>query len=124
MAIVIIGILSGILAGMAVGGGTLLIPALDLLYDLEQQQAQAITLVAFLPIAIVAIATHVRHGHVQPRLAFQLSLGGVVGAIAGSLLAAQLPSATLRMVFAVFLILMGIYEIVQKPADTPSDRAN
>ncbi len=42
--IIVIGIVSGMISGMGIGGGTILIPALLFLQDMNQQQAQGINL--------------------------------------------------------------------------------
>lgn len=111
----IVGLLAGVLSGLAIGGGTLLVPALILLLDVEQHQAQAVALTAFLPMSSVAIVTHYKSGNVRPRLALLLAAGAIVGAFAGALLASQLSGPVLRKIFGIFLIGMGIYEIVSHP---------
>ena len=51
---IIFGFLSGIVAGMGMGGGTILIPALTLILALDQHAAQGVNMLAFLPAAVVA----------------------------------------------------------------------
>ncbi|MBC9783002.1 sulfite exporter TauE/SafE family protein [Heliobacterium chlorum] len=113
--LIVVGLLSGILSGLAVGGGTLLVPALILLMDVEQHQAQAVALTAFLPMSAVALVTHFKNGNVRPRLAFLLALTAVIGAVGGASLAAYLPGPVLRKVFGIFLVAMGAYEIFYRP---------
>ncbi|QGG49350.1 sulfite exporter TauE/SafE family protein [Heliorestis convoluta] len=108
----IIGLLAGVLSGLALGGGTLLVPSLVILLELGQHQAQAIALAAFLPISTVAIITHFKNGNVKPRLALLLASGAVVGALIGATLASHLPAPFLRKIFGGFLVVMGIYEVV------------
>lgn len=112
----LLGLLAGFLSGMAVGGGTLLVPALIILFDVVQHQAQGVSLTAFLPMSAVAVHTHWRQGNVLPRIAAYLAIGSVIGAILGALTAAQLPAPVLRKIFGGFLLLMGTYEIFMKPA--------
>ena len=45
---VLAGIVSGVVAGMGMGGGTLLIPVLIIFFNIAQQQAQGINLLAFI----------------------------------------------------------------------------
>ncbi|MBM7865333.1 TSUP family transporter [Heliobacterium gestii] len=111
----VIGFFSGILSGLAVGGGTLLVPALILLLDVPQHQAQALALTTFLPMSAVALATHFKNGNVRPKLAFLLALGAITGAIGGALLANYLPGALLRKIFGFFLVGMGGYELISRP---------
>ncbi|KAB2952574.1 sulfite exporter TauE/SafE family protein [Heliorestis acidaminivorans] len=113
MAIILalIGLLAGILSGLALGGGTLLVPSLVILMELTQHQAQAIALAAFLPISTVAIVTHYKNGNVKPRLALLLASGAIAGALVGATLAAHIPAPLLRKIFGLFLVFMGSYEV-------------
>ena len=104
----------GILSGLAIGGGTLLVPALVFLVGTQQHVAQGVSLAVFIPTAIVAIITHARQGNVKFKLALYLIAGSVVGAVGGSLLASHLDGELLRKIFGFFLIVMGIYEYVCK----------
>ena len=54
----IAGISSGIIAGMGMGGGTLLIPILTILLGVEQRISQGINLIVFVPMSIVALIIH------------------------------------------------------------------
>jgi uncharacterized membrane protein YfcA len=49
------GLLSGVAAGMGMGGGTILIPALTLFISLDQHAAQGVNMLAFLPAAAAAL---------------------------------------------------------------------
>ena len=57
-----IGFFSGIISGMGIGGGTILIPALLFLTEVNQQQAQGVNLIYFIPTAVVALIAHRRIG--------------------------------------------------------------
>lgn len=98
---------TGILSGLAVGGGSMLLLLLVVLFKIPQHRAQGAVLAAFMVTAAVAAYTHWRLGHVRLKLALWLALGSVTGAVAGSLLAANLPGHVLRKVYAIYLIGMG-----------------
>ncbi|NLW16502.1 MAG: sulfite exporter TauE/SafE family protein [Firmicutes bacterium] len=117
MFIAILGICSGILAGLAVGGGTLLVPGLVLIQGTPQHVAQGISLVIFLPTSILAIVTHLKYGKVQWKLAAKLAIGGVIGAFLGAKLAQTLEPTILRKVFAFYLLAMGVYQLCISPRD-------
>jgi uncharacterized membrane protein YfcA len=114
MLIFIVSILSGIVSGMGIGGGTILIPALIILFNTKQQIAQSVNLLSFIPIASVAIITHARNKNVEIKLALKLISAGIIGAVGGAFIASVMPSNLLRKLFGGFLFLMGIYEIVCK----------
>ena len=114
MILTIIGFLSGIISGMGIGGGTLLIPGLVLFSALDQQQAQAINLVVFIPTAIVALIIHYRNKNIKFKIAIPLIIFGLIGSFIGSSLAVNISPNILRKAFGVFLFLMGIYELFYK----------
>jgi uncharacterized membrane protein YfcA len=114
MLFAVIGFFSGILSGMAVGGGTLLVPALVYLTGISQHKAQGLSLLSFIPVAITAVITHFRLGNVKPRLASRLAISALGGAVAGAFLAMQISPFYLKKIFGLFLIGMGIYEFFYK----------
>lgn len=114
MVVYIIGFLSGILSGMAVGGGTLLVPALIFFNGVSQHVAQGVSLASFLPTSLVAVITHSKQGNVKFKLALYLVIGASVGAVGGAMLAAHISDKWLERIFGIFLIGMGIYEFCCK----------
>ena len=52
------GVLAGLLGGMGMGGGTVLIPVLTIFLGVSQHVAQATNVIAFLPMAALALAVH------------------------------------------------------------------
>ena len=54
----ITGAAAGVLGGMGMGGGAILIPMLTVFFSVDQINAQAVNLVAFIPMAIVSLAIH------------------------------------------------------------------
>ncbi len=105
------GILFGLVGGMGMGGGIVLIPALTLLLGQTQHAAQGMNLLAFLPMAIVALILHFKHGRVEKRVCFFMCLGGAAGAVLGALCATSLDGEILRRIFGGFLVLLGGYRI-------------
>ena len=114
MLLVFIGLCSGIISGMGIGGGTILIPALIFFTDLKQQQAQSVNLISFIPVAVTALFTHFKNKSIETGICLPLIGFGIIGAIAGSLLAVSLPPLLLRRLFGVFLLGMGLYEFFWK----------
>lgn len=114
MLLFLISILSGIISGMGIGGGTILIPALTIIFKLDQHIAQSINLISFIPIASVAVITHFKNNNIDLKLSSKLILSGILGAVAGSILSSVISSDVLKKLFAVFLFFMGIYEITYK----------
>lgn len=117
MIAVLIGLAAGIISGMGIGGGAILIPALVFFVKPEQHVAQSVNLLFFIPTAIVALAIHIKHKNVDFKVGVPILLFGLGGAIIGSNIALSIDGSILRMIFGLFLLAMGIYEIFGKAKD-------
>jgi len=120
MLVTIIGFFAGILSGLAVGGGTLLVPALVFLTGISQHDAQGVSLLTFIPTSIVAVITHYSQGNVRPKLAVYLVISTIGGAVAGAMIAVQIPAPLLKKLFGLFLMAMGIYEFFCRDRSKPA----
>jgi uncharacterized protein len=105
---VVIGLAAGILAGLlGVGGGVLFVPGLVILLGLDQHQAEATSLLAIIPVAIVGTYTQNRYGNVHRADALLLGILSLAGAVAGVALANALSGALLRDAFAVLMVIVA-----------------
>ncbi len=108
---VIAGLASGIIAGMGMGGGTLLIPVLGLLLNVEQKLSQSINLIVFIPTAIVALIIHYRNKLVATKVGLTIVASGVVFSLFGAYLATLLTNNQLRKYFGFFLLFVGLFQL-------------
>jgi uncharacterized membrane protein YfcA len=107
--LVAFGVVTGVAAGMlGVGGGILMVPFLTLVAGMTQHAAEATSLLVVLPTAVVASLVLQRRGIGDLGVALRFGLVGAVGAAGGAVLALALPGHSLRLVFAVFLALVGL----------------
>jgi len=111
---VLIGVFSGVISGMGIGGGTILIPALSIFLNVNQHNAQGINLLYFIPTAVVALFVHFKNKSLDFKTAIPIILSGVAGAAGGAIVAGVISAQTLRKFFALFLFAMGLYEIFKK----------
>jgi uncharacterized membrane protein YfcA len=102
---VVVGVTSGLLG---VGGGTLVVPFLTLAVGLSQHAAEATSLLVILPTAIAGSLALRRRGVGDLGLALRFGVVGAAGSVLGALLALALPGSTLRLVFAIFVGLVGL----------------
>ena len=109
---ILAGLGSGVVAGMGMGGGTLLIPILTIFLAVGQQIAQGVNLVAFIPTALVAIVIHCKNKLVDFATGIPLIIGGVIMAIIGAILAINLSSEILKKLFGAFLLAVGVWQII------------
>lgn len=109
--LIVFGLVGGLLGGMGMGGGTLLIPLLTIGLNLTQQASQAINLLAFLPMSIIALIIHFKNKLVHVKTAIPIAIAGVISSVGGAFLANNINSTSLRIWFGVFLVIVGILEI-------------
>ena len=109
---IIIGVISGIVSGIGMGGGTILILILTIFLNVDQNTAQAINLVFFIPTAIAAIIVNAKQKLIDFKTSNIISTFGVIGAIIGSIIANKIDSNILRKLFGIFLIIIAINEII------------
>ena len=108
----LIAILSGLFAGMGMGGGTFLIPLITLLMNVEQEVAQCINLLVFIPMAVVDIIIYSKKKYIDYKNWWIISVPAVIISTLGALVAFRLPGNVLKIIFGSFISLIGIVQIV------------
>lgn len=104
-----VGVAGGIIAGLlGVGGGVLFVPGLVIFLGLSQHQAEATSLLAIVPVALVGAFSHDRHGNVRRRDGVFVGLLSLAGAAAGVAVANALSGTVLRVAFAVLLVVVAV----------------
>jgi uncharacterized membrane protein YfcA len=108
--IIIIGFAAGMMGGLiGIGGGLIVVPALVYFLSYSQHQAQGTSLgLLILPVAILGAFNYYKKGYIDPRVVGLLALGFVAGSYLGSKYALNLPQATLKKVFAIFLLILSL----------------
>ncbi|MGL5717968.1 MAG: sulfite exporter TauE/SafE family protein [Paraclostridium sp.] len=107
----IIGFIGGIIGGMGMGGGTILIPMLILICNVDPKIAQSVNLLSSIPMSLAALLIHTKNKNVVFSLVVPIAAFGVAGSIVGSLVANYISSDILRKIFGVFLLIIGLYEV-------------
>lgn len=105
---VVVGLVAGIVSGMfGVGGGAIFVPALVFIYDVGQVEAEATSLLAIIPVALVGAWR--QHGYGNLRLREGLTMGALAagGAFAGVALANALPERALEIGFAALMVFIA-----------------
>lgn len=122
----VLGVLAGGLAGMTgVGGGILFVPALVLVLGQDHLSAEATSLLAILPVALVGAARQRRYGNVRLRDAGIIATLSPAGVIAGVVLANLLPERMLKLGFALLLVATATrLALAHQPQDTASAAAS
>ena len=107
------GLVGGIVGGMGMGGGSLTIPILTIILGYAQLKAQGVNLVAFLPMSVVALIIHFKNKLVEFKAVWLMALVGCGFSLFGAVMANKMQNAVLKKLFAIFLIGLAIWQIVE-----------
>jgi len=114
VAAMVLGLAAGLSAGLlGIGGGILFVPALSIFLDKTQIQAEATSLVAIVPVAVVGCWRQLQFGNVRLSDGIWIGLLSPLGVLAGAVVANALPQRALEIAFAV-LILLVAYRLLRR----------
>ena len=127
---VIFGIVSGTVAALGMGGGTILIMLLNIFSNLNQHLIQGINLIFFIPTAIVAIYLNIKNKIIDYKISSIIIISGIIGAVIGSKVSFNIDNQNLKKNFGYFLLLIAFFEtyeffkkyILTKKEDNNSDK--
>jgi uncharacterized protein len=106
---VAVSVLAGVVAGMlGIGGGALFVPALVLFADLSHIDAEATSLLAIVPVALVGAWRQRAYGNVRVREGILVGVVALPGALAGVALANVLPERAVELGFAAVLVVIAV----------------
>ena len=102
---ILVGVAAGLVAGMlGVGGGVLFVPALVIFLGLEQVDAEATSLLAIIPVAVVGAANQRRYGNLRLRDAGTLGVLAIPGAVVGVTIVNAIPERLTEVLFALLML--------------------
>ncbi len=104
----------GFLAGLGVGGGSLLVLYLTLILGWSPEEARAVNLLFFLPGAAIATFLRRRDGSLELKTLMGAILAGCIAAGAASLLSKGMDVSLLKRLFGGLLIVTGLRELTYK----------
>jgi len=110
-----VGTALGFLAGLGVGGGSLLILWLTLVLDVPRDTAAGINLLFFIPSAVTASLFRLKQGSLDFRRILPALAAGVAAAWALTLLAQNMDTEVLRKPFGILLLITGVRELFYRP---------
>ncbi len=101
----LLGLAAGVLSGMfGVGGGVLFVPTL-VAVGLTQVHAEATSLLAIVPVALLGAWRQHSYGNVRWRPAVTIGIASAAAAVGGAAVAVSVSGSTLARLFAVLLLL-------------------
>ncbi|MDQ1811692.1 sulfite exporter TauE/SafE family protein [Massilia sp. CCM 9210] len=108
------GVAAGGLSGLlGVGGGFVMVPALQRFTDLGTQSVMATSLAVIALVSMSGVAASAASGHLQWAIALPFALGALAGMGGGRLVAARLPGARLQQGFALVSALVALALLIR-----------
>jgi uncharacterized protein len=116
IAAVVVGALAGLLAGLlGVGGGVLFVPALTVFLGLSQVDAEATSLLAIMPMAIVGAWRQHGYGNVAVREGAVVGAGAIPGAVVGVAIVNVVPERVVQIAFAGLMLVIAWQMVREQP---------
>ncbi len=114
LAAVAIGVLAGVAGGlMGIGGGILFVPALSIFLGHDHIEAEATSLLAIVPMALVGAWRQSQYGNLRLGDALWLGALSPLGVVAGAVVANSLSQRALEVAFSA-LILFIAYRLFRR----------
>jgi uncharacterized protein len=123
IAAALMGFAAGMVGGLlGVGGGILFVPALAIFMDETQVRAEATSLLAIVPVAIVAVWRQLGYGNVRVREGLVIGALSPVGVGIGVVVANEISQRALELIFAGLALVIAAQLMIRafKPAREPS----
>ena len=105
----LIGLINGLFGG---GGGMIVVPFLNKVFNMEQKEAQATALFVILPISLVSTTIYLFNQAIDFSTGWPIILGIVGGGAVGAGLLSKLKNKLLKILFIIFMIIGGIWMLV------------
>lgn len=110
-----VGCVLGFLAGLGVGGGSLLILWLTLVLGMEHSEARIINLLFFIPAAVVACFFRWKQGKLDLKKILPAIVAGVISAGCFAWLSQHMDVSLLKKLFGGLLLFTGLRELFYRP---------
>lgn len=115
-----ISVLLGFLAGLGVGGGSLLVLWLTLAVGMEHSQARIINLCFFIPAALISCLFRWKQGSLDYKKVLPAVIAGCAAAALFSQITRYLQLDLIKKLFGVLLLVTGMRELLYKKKKTGS----
>lgn len=121
---VVISIISAIIAGMGIGGGTIFVLLSTNFLDVGQKEAQLLNLVLFMAVSFSSTIANFKNKNIDLKIIKKVIPLLVLGAVIGTRLFYKLNNQNLRKYFLYFLVIIGIYEIISSVINLKKEKNN
>lgn len=124
--LVLIGLFAGALSGfVGVGGGIIIVPAMIYFMNMNQMQAQGVSLaLLMLPVGILGVMNYYKAGHIQFSFVLVMAIGFVLGNYFGSKYAMRVPEHKIKFMFALLMLFVAVQMLWKSGARWASELYN
>ena len=124
--LVLVGLLAGALSGfVGVGGGIIIVPAMIYFMNMNQMQAQGVSLaLLMLPVGILGVMNYYKAGHIQFNYVLIIAVGFVLGNYFGSKYAMRVPEHKIKFLFALLMLFVAVQMLWKSGAKWASELYN
>ena len=123
LALVVVGLATGILAGLlGVGGGIIMVPAMIILFDIQAVIAKGTSAAVIIAAAVMGTWRNRANDNTDLRAAAVIGASGIVTAAIGSVLADRMSDDLSNVLFATLMLIVAIrmtWGLRRNPPDTP-----
>lgn len=114
-ALIALGCVAGVCSALfGIGGGVLVVPALNIFGGIPMHEAVATSLVVIVPTAAVGTVFHARHGHIIFTAIRFLVPAAVAGAVLGAVLSNIAEPGLLKTVFSIYVLFCAVKLFLRK----------
>lgn len=110
-----VGTVLGFLAGLGIGGGSLLMLWLTLVVGIPPEEARCINLLFFIPCGLCSCLFRMKQGDLPVKKILPAIALGCAVAAGGSFLSSAMDTTVLKKIFGCLLLFTGVREILYKP---------
>ncbi len=124
--LVLVGLFAGALSGfVGVGGGIIIVPAMIYFMNMNQMQAQGVSLaLLMLPVGVLGVMNYYKAGHIQFNYVFIIAVGFVLGNYFGSKYALRVPEHKIKFLFSLLMLYVAVQMLWKSGAKWASELYN
>lgn len=108
----IIAIISAIVAGAGIGGGSIFILLITTFNLLDYKSAMAYNLIMFIVVGISASINNIKAKKFDKKIFYKIVFLCLLGSLIGVQFTKDIDEETLKKYFNIFIIILGSYEII------------
>lgn len=110
----LVGLVTGLVNGLiGSGGGTIIVPFLKYLVDIDPHKAHATAISIIFPLTIISTFIYFQNGFIDIKTSLLVALGSIVGGYIGAKLLNKIPKKYLKKIFGLFMIVVSVRMLIK-----------